>query len=243
MCQPTEKFKEKPRAGQEKVAEVPFISLTATQTEIEPKFVQVNMSFPETFSKDPQAQHLLWLPSLNHHPCPSSCAQRRPLCRAPGLCSFLADADALQVDVRQGCVDFQRFGEGLWPKAMASRKTCDAIYKDTSDAGWTLNYVTVGTNKKLKYKGQMLLKEGKAKKVELQLHESGKQCPNFPTNSWILRIFLLQWEHVEMSRNKRCWVRKEILRNFNRNSMRCSLFNRKLQTKGKLSTIKPNKAK
>ena len=111
-----------------------------------------------------------------------------PLPRTKGLCSFLADVVVLQVDVRQGCVDFQRFGEGLWPKAMASRKTCDAIYKDTSHAGWTRNYVTVGTNKKLKYKGQMMLKEGKAKKVELQLHESGKQCPNFPTNSWIFRF-------------------------------------------------------
>ena len=63
----------------------------------------------ETFSKDPQVQHL-------HHPCPSSCAQRRPLCRAPGLCSFLAHVVAFQVDVRQCFVDLQRFGEGLWPK-------------------------------------------------------------------------------------------------------------------------------
>ena len=85
---------------------------------------------PETFSKDPQAQHLLWLPSLNHHPCPSSCAQRRPLCQAPGLCSFVSEFVVFQVDVRQGCVDFQRFGEGLWPKrwqagrlAMQSTKT------------------------------------------------------------------------------------------------------------------------
>ena len=87
----------------------------------------------ETFSKDPQAQHLSWLPSLNHHPCPSSCAQRRPLCRAPGLCSFIENEVAFQVDVRQCCVDFQRFGEGLWPKrwqagrlAMQSTKTLAA---------------------------------------------------------------------------------------------------------------------
>ena len=118
-----------------------------------------------------------------HVPLP---APRGAPFRAPGLYSFLADVVAVQTDVRHGCVDFQRFGEGLWPKAMASRKTCDAIYKDTSDAGWTLNHVTVGTNKKLKYKGQMMLKQGKAKKVEL--HESGKQCPNFPTNSWIFRF-------------------------------------------------------
>ena len=84
----------------------------------------------ETFSKDPQAQHLSWLPSLNHHPCPPSCAQRRPLCRAPGLCSFHADVVDPQVDVRQCCVDVQCFGEGLWPKrwqagrlAMQSTKT------------------------------------------------------------------------------------------------------------------------
>ena len=88
----------------------------------------------ETFSKDPQAQHLSWLPSLNHHPCPPSW----PPLPSPRLCFFHADAAGFQVDVRQCCVDLQRFGEGLWPKAMASRKTCDAIYKDTSDAGWTL---------------------------------------------------------------------------------------------------------
>ena len=45
-----------------------------------------------------------------------------------------------------------------------------------------------------------------------------------------------------MSRNKRCCVRKEILRNFNRNSTRCMLFNRKLQTKRKLSLIRPSKS-
>ena len=31
-------------------------------------------------------------------------------------------------------------------------------------------------------------KKVKRKKVELQLHASGKQCPNFPTNSWIVRF-------------------------------------------------------
>ena len=52
----------------------------------------------------------------SNHPCPSSCAQRRPLCRAPGLCSFLADDVGAQVHVRDCFVDLQRFGEGLWPK-------------------------------------------------------------------------------------------------------------------------------
>ena len=112
-------------------------------------------------------------------------AQRPPL-RSPRPVLLPRRCRGLLSWCSSGLCWFSTLRQGPVAEAMASRKTCHAIYKDTSDAGWTLNYVTVGTNKKLKYKGHMMLKEGKAKKVEL--HESGKQCPNFPTNSWIFRF-------------------------------------------------------
>ena len=43
-----------------------------------------------------------------------------PLCQAPGLCSFLANFIATQIDVRNRLVDFQCFGKGLWTRTMAN---------------------------------------------------------------------------------------------------------------------------
>ena len=64
------------------------------------------------------AQHLLWLPSLEHHPYAISLYLRTygAPCRAPGLRSFPADGVPDQVDCPHGFVDLQRFGEGLWPE-------------------------------------------------------------------------------------------------------------------------------
>ena len=81
MCHTTRKLRGKPREGQEKVEEVPFISLIATQREIkpsaskylcqvEPLLQLVRRHFEQRLvegSTGPTpAQHLLWLPSLEH---------------------------------------------------------------------------------------------------------------------------------------------------------------------------------
>ena len=44
----------------------------------------------------------------------------RPPCQATGLCSFLANLIATQVDVCKRLGDFQCFGKGLWTKTMAT---------------------------------------------------------------------------------------------------------------------------
>ena len=89
--------------------------------------------------KDPVAQHPnTWAPVQQHHtkvsqvsnptgtPLDSNLFHRfeawshKPPCQAPGLCSFLANSIALQVNVRQRFVDFQCFSKGLWTKPMAN---------------------------------------------------------------------------------------------------------------------------
>ena len=84
-------------------------------------------------------------------------------CQPPGLCSIVADAVPLQVDVRQGLVDLQRFGEGLWPKGwqagrltMRSSRTFVTLLKLLWHGG--CQHETQGS-----LKGQRILKEGKAK--------------------------------------------------------------------------------
>ena len=102
------------------------ISMTKPNT---PKICQVDKlpnKVPFHFSdflKDPQAQHRpntgptpLVTPKSRPPSISLYLAPEAPPCRAPGLCSFLADEVAPQVDVCQCFVDLQRFGEGLWPK-------------------------------------------------------------------------------------------------------------------------------
>ena len=70
------------------------------------------------------APHLLWLPSLEHHPYAISLylSTRGPPCRLPGLCSFPADGIVTQVDVCHGFVDLQRLGDCLWPERWQARR-------------------------------------------------------------------------------------------------------------------------
>ena len=95
--------------------------------------------------KEPRAQHLLRLPSLGHYPSSLYLAPEAPPCQAPGLCSIVADAVAYQVDFRDDFVDFQRFGNSLWPKR------CQAGCGLPGHSWCLLNsYVAVDTNTKRK---------------------------------------------------------------------------------------------
>ena len=143
MCHTTRKPRGKPREGQEKVEEVPFISLIATQREIkpsaskylcqvEPLLQLVRRHFEQRLvegSTGPTpAQHLSWLPSLEHlstrgPPLPGP----RPLLLPRGChchSSRLSSRFCWPSTLRRGPV----------ARAMVSRKTYDAINKDIRDA-------------------------------------------------------------------------------------------------------------
>ena len=114
MCRTTRKLRGKPRQGQ-----VQFTQLVAKQTSmIKPnKAKQIR-----NFLKDPHAQHR---PNTSCHSQVSTTlylGPEPPPCQAPGLCSFLADVVAPQVNAGHGFVDLQRFGEGLWPKRWQARR-------------------------------------------------------------------------------------------------------------------------
>ena len=77
-----------------------------------PTFHLVSVPFQWLFWKDAQARHYpIALKSHKSH---------RPPCQAPGLGSFRANFVAVQVDVRNRFVDFQRFGKGLRTKTMSN---------------------------------------------------------------------------------------------------------------------------
>ena len=69
------------------------------------RFAKLPKPITLQFRKNPQAPQL-----FNTH---SEAWSHRPPCQAPGLCSFLANFIALQVNVRNRRVDFQCFGKGL----------------------------------------------------------------------------------------------------------------------------------
>ena len=118
------------------------------------------------FLKDPQAQHP---PNTS---CDSQVSTtihitlprpRRAPRQAPGLCSFLADIVGDQVDVREGLVDLQRFGEGLWPKRWQARRL--TIGSTRTFVTPVINcHFTVDTNKKLKERSKDV--KGCLKKVK-----------------------------------------------------------------------------
>ena len=181
MCHTTRKLRGKPREGQEKVEEVPFISLIATQREIkpnkskylcqvEPLLQLVRRHFEQRLfegSTGPTpAQHLLWLPSHDHHPYAISLYLST---RGPPF----AGLRPLLLPCRCRCSSSRRSSQFCWPsrlrrgpvaRAMASEKT--QLHCNLQRHSWRrLNcHVTLGTNKNHKCsKGQIMLKAGKAK--------------------------------------------------------------------------------
>ena len=135
-----------------------YTFIIARQMEIKPniQYIQVNLSswkvwklaqtgsvpFQRLFqgSTGPTpAQHLLWLPSLEHHPYASICHIPLPTHHRPPLPS----TRPLLLPCRWHCHSSWCVSRSCWPsrlrrgpvaRAMVSRKTYDAINKDIRDA-------------------------------------------------------------------------------------------------------------
>ena len=99
--------------------------------------------FTDSFGKDAQARHLSNSTKVTHesrtplvhHLIPFIFTVSRPgatdpVCQAPGLGSFRANAVPLQVDLRNRLVDFQCFGKGLWTKTMANNVKSENLQDD-----------------------------------------------------------------------------------------------------------------
>ena len=110
-----------------------FLYLQVSEHPPPSHFHLVSIPFQWLFWKDALAQHLSnntkvsQVSNTTGTPLDSILFHRfeawshRPPCQAPGLGSFLANSIVGQVHVRNGLVDFQCFGKGLWKKTMSNQ--------------------------------------------------------------------------------------------------------------------------
>ena len=109
-------------------------SFTSVRT-TSPIPLSISIPFQWLFWKDPLAQHLNTRPTAlkvsqvsNTTGTPPTALDsiHRPLCQAPGLGSFIANAIDMQGNVSNRLVDFQCFRKGLWTKNVG--KPCDTMW-------------------------------------------------------------------------------------------------------------------